>query len=133
MADHVTIKLDIGFANFELFDDYLIATVQEGIVLQAKEMNKFHEVFKNHYSNRPFGYISNRKFDYTVDPTYYKEVENYDFNLVGIATLCYSPATYDTAKFAEKFFKWPHQAFFTLEECVAWIAKLVAKEKKADL
>ncbi len=127
MANLIKMKLDIGFASFELYDDYLIATVKEGAVLQADEMNKFHEVFNNHYSNRPFGYISNRKYDYTIDPTYYKEVDKYDIKLVGIATLCYTKASYDTAKFAEKFFSWPHEAFFTLEECTAWINTLLKK------
>ena len=133
MAHPVKIQLDIGFANFELYEDYLVATVKEGVVLEAKEMEKFHDIFSNHYSNRPFGYISNRKNDYTINPTYYKEIEKYNINLVGIATLCYTNASYNTAKFAEKFFSWPHEAFFTLEECVAWINQLLEKQKKADL
>jgi len=125
--------LDIGFVTFELHEDYLIATVREGVVLEAKEAEKFHEVFDAHYSDRPFGYISNRKFDYTINPTYYKEVEKFDFDLVVVATLCYSEASYGMAKFAEKFFTWRHEAFYTLEECVLFINELLEKNKKAGL
>ena len=133
MSSRKPLLLDIGFVSFELYDDYLVATVREGVVLEAKEMKKFYEVFDAHYSGRPFGYISNRKFDYTINPTYYKEVEKFDFDLVGAATLCYSGASYDMAKFAEKFFNWEHEAFYTLEESISYIKDLLKKNKKAGL
>jgi hypothetical protein len=125
MSIPTKIHLDIGFAKFELYENYLIATVNEGVVLEAKEMEKFHEVFENHYSNRPFGYISNRKHDYTINPTYYKEIEKFNIKLVGIATLCYSEASYKMANFAEQFFTWPHKAFYSRDECIEWINQLV--------
>ena len=133
MSLSTPIHLDIGFVSFELHDDYLIGTVKEGVVLEAKEMGKFFEVFDAHYSGRPFGYISNRKSDYTINPTYYKEVEKFDFDLVGAATLCYSVTSYNMAKFAEKLFTWNHEAFYTLEESVSYIKDLLETNKKAGL
>ena len=89
--------LDLGFAVFEFYDKYVIATVKEGVVLGQQEMAKFHEIFSEYYGDKHFGYISNRKNDYTINPLYYKEIEKYDLNIVGIATLCYSKESYDMA------------------------------------
>ena len=125
--------LDVGFASFQFYDNYVIATVREGVVLGQEEMAKFHEVFVNQYGDNPFGYISNRKNDYTINPLYYKEIEKYNINIVAIATLCYSKESYDMALFAEQFFSWPHAAFYTLEDCISFINERYEKEKKAGL
>lgn len=125
--------LDVGFANFQFYDIYVIATVGEGVVLGKEEMAKFYEVFENQYGDKPFGYISNRKNDYTINPLYYKEIEKYNINIVGVATLCYSKESYDMALFAEQFFSWPHAAFYTLEDCISFITEQYKKEKKAGL
>jgi hypothetical protein len=127
------IQIDVGFASFELYDTYLIATVSEGVVLGKKEMQTFHKIFLKYYGNRPFGYISNRINDYTVNPLYYKEVEKHDLNIVAISTLCFSEESYKMAVFAEQFFNWPHKAFYTLEECIAFIDTHYKNYKKAGL
>ena len=127
------IHLDIGFAQLELFEDYLIGTINEGVIFDIPEFDKFHEVFESHYHDRQFCYISNRKNDYTINPNGYKSLKNYKLNLVGVASLCYSKASLDTANFAGQFFDWPHKAFYSMEECKEWIAALMKKKKKADL
>lgn len=125
--------LDLGFAVFEFYEKYVIATVKEGVVLGQQEMAKFHEIFSHYYGDNLFGYISNRKNDYTINPLYYKEIEKYDLKIVGIATLCYSKESYDMALFAEQFFSWPHAAFYKLEDCISFITQRYNEEKNAGL
>ncbi len=125
--------LDVGFAKFQFYDKYVIATVEEGVILGKKEMAKFHEVFMNYYGDRPFGYISNRKHDYTINPMYYKEIEKYDLGIVAIATLCYSKESYEMALFAEQFFSWPHAAYYNLDDCISFILQHYNEVKNAGL
>lgn len=121
MAPLAKLRIDIDFAHFDLYEHYLVATIHEGVVFDTPHFQKFHEIFDKHFYNRPFGYISNRKNDYTINPTCYAENDKYDAQIVGIATLCYSEETYRNAIFTERFLKWPHKAFYTMEECVEWI------------
>ena len=127
------IQIDVGFAHFDLFDTYLITTVGEGVVLGKEEMQTFREVFEKYYGNKPFCYVSNRINDYTINPLYYKEVEKHPLNIVAVSTLCFSEESYKNAVFAEQFFSWPHKAFYTLEECIAFIEKHHRKYKKEGL
>jgi hypothetical protein len=126
------IKLDIGFAHFELYDDYLVGTIKEGIVFNAFHLLKFHEIFDQHYSNRAFGYISNRKYDYTIDPTAYFDVSNYSERLVGIAVLCYSKTSFNNAIFSRQFIQRPLEAFYSMDESVAWIQSLLNPYKTSE-
>ncbi len=125
MSSPSPLRIAIDFAHFELYEHYLVATIHEGVIFDTPQLHKFHEIFDKHYYNRPFGYISNRKNDYTINPTCYIESKKYDTNIVGIATLCYSEVTFRNATFAERFFEWPHRAFYTMEECVDWIESLL--------
>jgi hypothetical protein len=121
--------IDLEFARIDLFDNFLMVTVNEGMVFDSPEVEKIVEIANAHFFERPFGYISNRKNDYTVNPTCYKGAEENLPNMVGIATLCYSEFSYKTAVFAEQFFNWPHKAFYTVEECVGWISGLIEQKK----
>lgn len=121
MASPAKLLIDIGFAQLELHEHYLIATINEGVVFDAPHLIILHEMFEKHYYKRPFGYISNRKNDYTINPTCYSETDIFNVQIVGVATLCYSEASYQNALFAERFLKYPHKAFFEMNECVAWI------------
>lgn len=125
MSSPLKLSLDIDFAHFDLHENYLVATIKEGVVFDTPHLIKFHEIFDKHYYNRPFGYISNRINDYTINPTCYIETKKFSSKIVGVATLCYSEVTYINANFAERFFDWPHKAFYTMDECVEWIESLL--------
>lgn len=121
MNSKVKLALDIDFAHFDLYENYLVATIKEGVIFDEPHLIKFHEIFDKHYYQRPFGYISNRINDYTINPTCYSVSKNFNSQIVGIATLCYSEVTYKNASFTERFLQWPHKAFYTMDECVDWI------------
>ena len=81
------LHIDIGFARFELYEHYLVATIQEGAIFDTPQLHKFHEIFDHHYKNRPFGYISNRLNDYTINPTCYIEAKKFNANAVSTDSL----------------------------------------------
>jgi len=134
MDNGPTLSLDKDFAHFELYEHYLVATIHEGVIFDTPELHELIDVFNKHYYNRPFGFISNRKNDYTINPNCYAETKTFDLKIVGIATLCYSQFNYDNAIFGGRFYDWPHKAFFTMHECVTWINSLLpSQSKKAGL
>ena len=128
MISNAKYNIDIGFASFELYDDYLVGTINEGVLFSSFHLLKFHEIFDEHYSGRPFGYISNRKYDYTIDPTAYFELSTYSKRLVGIAVLCYSENSFNNTNFAKQFIDRPQEAFYTKEECISWLNNLLSKK-----
>ena len=126
MTPQAKYKLDLGFATIELHKNYCVGIINEGVLFNSFHLLKFHDIFNKHYSSRPFGYISNRKFDYAIDPTTYFELSAYSNRLVGIAALCYSKTSYDNAIFGKNFIRRPYDVFYTHEECVNWINGLIA-------
>ncbi len=119
---HKTIILN--FATLQIYDKHLIATINEGVVFDTPQFEQLQEVFAIYFPDKPFGYITNRINDYTVNPVCYTSTKNIE-RLVGMAVLCYSQNTYQTALFTKPFFKQPFEAFFTLEECENWLQQLL--------
>jgi len=120
MTSPIPTIVNLDFARLELFEDYLISTIHEGVVFNLEHLEKFYQIFDSHYCNKPFGYISNRKFDYTVDPTCYLMEYQYP-KLVGISILCHSESTFNTAQFEKTFYKRPFEVFYKIENCKKWI------------
>jgi hypothetical protein len=86
----------------------------------------FYNLFEEYYPNQKFGYISNRKFDYSVNPTCYLESERFP-NLLGMAMWCHSESSYKTTQFEKTFYDRPFSAFYSLEDCKNWIKGIILK------
>ncbi len=119
-------KLRLEFASLELYDSYIVSTIDEGILIDMPEKQELFKVFDTHYANEPFIYVSNRKYDYTVNPTSYLSSQEY-IQLQGMAVICYSRRSYDIALFEKAFYKRPFQVFYSFEECYPWIESQLAK------
>ncbi len=118
--------INLDFVQVEIHANYLISTIQEGIVFSTAHLETFYTLFETHYPNKKFGYISNRKFDYSVDPTCYKDAVKYP-NLLGFAVWCHSEASFNTTQFEKSFNSKPFEGFYTFEECKIWIETLISK------
>lgn len=111
--------IDLDFVHIEIYPDFLITTTKEGVVFDVKELAAIYEVFDSYFPGKNFGLIANRVNDYTVNPTCYMDCTKLD-RLKGIAILSYNEASYNNAKFEKSFYK-DLEAFYTLEECIAFI------------
>lgn len=131
----------LDFVKIELFDDYVISTINEGVSFDMEELDKILEVFRVFFEDRPFVSIANRQFDYTINPTCLMQPT--ELNLLGIAIFCTSESAAETAKFEKTFFNGPFEIFFDLEKCIEWKDAIInaykkgatttVLEKKADL
>ncbi|GEQ86270.1 hypothetical protein ULMS_17780 [Patiriisocius marinistellae] len=125
-------KFDLEFAQIEIHDFFVIATIKEGIVIDKDHRELFHDIFNQYFSNTLFGYISNRKFDYTVDPTSYLEKGHFP-NLIGMAVICYNDSSVATANFEKQFYQRPMEICNNLESSKKWIKNMIAIKEKAGL
>jgi hypothetical protein len=122
-----TIELD--FVHLELHELYAIASIKEGVVFDRDHLKVYDKVFKEHYPERLFGYISNRKYDYTVNPTCFLQT-NLSPRLVAVAMWCHTERSFNNALFERSFYKRPAEAFYTKEECQQWIIEQIEDYKE---
>jgi len=125
-------KIDLDFAKVDIYENYLISQIKEGVIFEKQQLIQFYEIFELYYSGKPFVSIAERKYDYSINPNLLSE--SLFSNLLGIGEVCYSKASYKTALFEQKFFKGNFEPFYTIEECKKWAENLiVAYNKKAGL
>lgn len=121
--------IDLGFVHMELSEHCVVATVEEGILIELEHIAALHEVFAEYYSERKFGYIDNRINQYAINLN--PELYNSRYpKMVGIAIVCYTENCIKNANFEKTFYNWPFGVFRSLEEAQQWIAKLIAEEEK---
>ncbi|MGJ8665844.1 MAG: hypothetical protein ACSHW7_05720 [Patiriisocius sp.] len=118
-------KINLDFVQIELYDKFLISTIKEGVVFEKQHLHTFYEIFDNYFPNRPFGYIANREFDYTVNPTCYLQPSDFP-NLRGIAICCRNESSAAIAKFEKKFYQRPMEIFFDIESSKNWVEKIIS-------
>lgn len=120
-----TIELD--FIRLDLFEDYIIATVHEGVLMDIQKIEVLHEAYIPYYPNKKFGYIDNRVNDYTINLS--PDLYNIRYQgMTGLAVVCYTELAYRNSLFEKSFYNWPFDSFQTLEEAILWIEEL----KEAD-
>ncbi|MCH9659833.1 MAG: hypothetical protein K0U54_02865 [Bacteroidetes bacterium] len=118
MSPHIT-TIDLDFVQVEINESFAILTIREGTTFDLPKLGSLFDIFNEFYPDKEFGYISDRKFDYSVNPTCYLEISNHQ-RLRSIAVLCHSESSLQTATFEKAFYKHPFETFYTLEECKAW-------------
>lgn len=131
MKTEIPVTTHLDFAEIKMYKNYLISTINEGIVFDINHLKKLHEFFIKFFPNTPYLYISDRKFDYSVDPLTYTKAKNVCPTLVGVAVACYSEKTYRSVEYERRFFNLPMEAFYSLKECEEWSIKII--NKKAGL
>lgn len=116
-------EIDLDFGKVTIYENILIAKLNEGILFDIESNRKLLELGKEIFKNQNYGYISHRVHSYAVDPMVYFESANAE-NLKAIAVVSHSEITRKNAEVVEsKFYKDINSfgVFITLEESVEWI------------
>jgi len=118
--------IDLDFVRMDLSEHCVIATVKEGVLIELEHIAALHEVFAEYYSDRIFGYIDNRVYQYAINLS--PELYNSRYpKMVGIAIVCYTENCVKNANFEKTFYNWPFGVFISLEEAQQWIATLMSE------
>ncbi|GAB5399419.1 MAG: hypothetical protein Aureis2KO_10040 [Aureisphaera sp.] len=120
--------IELYFAKVVVNPNMIIASINEGVIFDTAELKEFYNIFNTYFPNEPFGYISNREYDYTVNPTSYLESSSHP-NLHSIAIVCHSQKSYDMAQFEKQFYKRPFKVFYSMKDAKDWIQQQLPKTR----
>lgn len=111
-----------------IFDNFLVNQIKEGVTIIPDHNEKLREVLDKHFANKKVVYISNRHFNYAVDPLTYLETSKIH-NLVAIAIVAKTEMSKSNAKLESMFYKKNFEIFETLSEAMAWVQKQLVESE----
>lgn len=121
-------EIDLGFTVVQLYEKFGVSHIKDDVVLDYEKSRVLLQTFIDHYGEKPFVYLSQRKNNYNVNPTIYYNL-NEGNGLLGIGIACEHPERSVIAKFEKKFCKFPFEIFYNLEDAKKWAEGLYEKKK----
>ncbi|HKL34769.1 MAG TPA: hypothetical protein VJ899_00610 [Salegentibacter sp.] len=119
----ITEIMELEFGQVRIFQNILIAEVNEGVLFNASKNLELLNIGKEVFDNGPYGYISLRKNSYAVDPLVYREAALAE-NLKAIAVVSENELIKLNAHNVERqFYKdsGAFEVFDNLDEAINWI------------
>ena len=120
--------LSLDYGDIELFDNYLIATMHQGITVKPEYNQELVTLATTHFSGKPFAYITNRKNSYAVDPSIYYKTSKIE-NLVAFAVVSKNPIAEKTVAVEKIFLDKPFQLFTEMDEAINWVSDVLTTQK----
>ena len=117
-----TIKTRAG--NLHLYDNYIIAEVNEGETVTTLYADIITDLGNTHYKSKPFIYISNRINSYAVDPIVYKKTSEIE-SLIGFAIVSKKRIALRNTEIESLFSSKPLKLFTNLEDAITWIKSII--------
>ncbi|WP_339757358.1 hypothetical protein [uncultured Winogradskyella sp.] len=116
--------LTFDFCKMSIYDNYVVVVINEGVNLTPNHNSVLVEVTENHFSEKPFVYITHRINSYSVDPKIYFETSKIE-NLKGFAVVSSNYQAKINAQIEQMFFNKPFEIFTNIEEAFNWADNLV--------
>ncbi|WP_236669188.1 hypothetical protein [Aquimarina mytili] len=110
----------------DIFENYVINVMNEGITVIPEYNNVFVEIANKHFKHKAFVYITHRIHSYSVDPTIYIETAKIK-NLVGFAVVSNTSLQKMQTKIEKTFFGKEFRQFDTMEEALEWKDEIIKK------
>lgn len=112
-------KIELSFTTLEFYDSIVISTVKEDILLDEVHVDRLRKLCREHFGNKTFAYVANRKNNYNVNPVIYINLIQTN-TLKGIAVVSENINTLKTANFEKQFSPVPFELFQNRDEAIAW-------------
>ncbi len=120
---------NLNFCRLELYENYVLAVMHEGIVVDKTNNEILVEIAENYYKDTPFVYITHRKNSYSVDPIIYIKTSQIK-SLKGFAVVSDTPIQKISVKYEKHFFSKKFCHFYSLEEAIAWKQEVLKSYQK---
>ncbi len=114
--------LELEFGSVTFLENIQIAELNEGILFDIPHNQELLELARKRFSDKPYGYISNRVNSYSVNPMIHLESANVH-NLVAIAIVSTNPVVKQNSIIEKQFFRnsSSFEVFETLDEAINWM------------
>lgn len=120
-------KKNLDFCTLTFGDQYVISTIDEGVIFSLDKAYETFSTILEHFKDKPFVYIGNRKNSYSIDPLIYKETSEVN-SLKGIAIVSESLIALKSIEIEKLFLQKTLEVFRTLEEAIEWVTLIVNQE-----
>ncbi|MEZ4797820.1 MAG: hypothetical protein R2785_11705 [Flavobacteriaceae bacterium] len=118
--------LKYPFCTIEVYDNYVISCINEGFHLTPDKNKILEDIANEYFYDRPFVYITYRKFSYSVDPSIYLQTSKI-FNLAGFAVVAKAPLAKGNAEIEKLFLDKPFEIFTSLNDAKSWAKTILNK------
>ncbi|MUP45502.1 hypothetical protein E0K83_07055 [Gramella sp. BOM4] len=122
-----TRKLKLSFTELEFYESAVISTIKENLIFEHEHVHQLRQICLEHFGARDFVYITNRKYNYNVNPVIYLDLVKIG-TLKGIAVLSDKIERLQTANFERNFSPVPYELFENREEALIWANGMVNEE-----
>ncbi|GLB52369.1 hypothetical protein NBRC110019_14090 [Neptunitalea chrysea] len=125
----VKAKYTLEFGTLYIYDYFVVAILNEGIMLNKDVCLKEMLHFKKHFGDDiPFAYITIRKNSYSVDPTAYFTLRKAK-NLKAFAIVSKKEIDFYNYKIEKSFFKQGNmKIFYETKSALKWVNKIMRIE-----
>ncbi len=122
-------KYNLTFCQLEFYDHYVVAVMNEGIVVSKENNAILVEIAEKHYQDTPFVYITHRINSYSVDPTVYIRTAQIE-SLKGFAVVSKNESQKVHVTYEKQFFEKEFCYFETMDEALKWKDEVIKKHLK---
>ncbi|MBT8278696.1 MAG: hypothetical protein KJO41_06820 [Bacteroidia bacterium] len=122
-------SLNYVFGKVEVYDYYMIVTMNAGIHISPEHNNILEDLVLTYYYDKPFVYLTHRKNSYSVDPVIYFETDKIE-NMVGFGVIAEVPVSGGNAEIEKLFLNKPFKIFLNRDEAVHWAKQRIEDELK---
>ena len=119
--------MDIG--TVRVYENYIVATFDEGATVTLERAYQIIGISEIHFRGRNFGYISNRRNSFAIDPIIYTYLRGLD-NLIAFAIVSKKEIDMHNFKIEKMFYKKNMEFFIEFENAVNWVKKKVKRKKQ---
>ncbi|TCK69031.1 hypothetical protein DFQ05_0542 [Winogradskyella wandonensis] len=114
---------EVKIGELYFFEKYVVSEFNEGVHIDMKNFRESAILINSHFNNRPFGVISNRINNYSIDLSNSEQFNNCFPNLKAYAVVCDSLFGRGVFEVENRFFKYNRQIFKKLEDAMQWVEK----------
>lgn len=117
-------KIQLTYVEVRIFRHFIITVMKEGITVIPEYNADLRDIAETYFADRPFGYITLRKYSYSVDPLVYLETSKIS-NLVAFAVVATEGIKGSNVQIEKLFLQQPFKHFRSLKNAEKWVLEMV--------
>ena len=113
-------EIELDFAKICFYDTYVICKINEDTIVDTAKVIALHEVYRDYYGEKKYGYIFDRTSNYAINIIAYMHCPFYS-DVTSFAMVAPNEETKKTIKYEEIFSLAPLKVFDTIQEAQRWM------------